>query len=416
MDSGPMTVRSFDVAVTGIGIATPAGSDIETFWSCLQQGLSVAKPIGRFATHDLPVRFACQVDLPADPPLIRLMDGVVTDLQTDFALWASQRAFTDARWQSSDPSRGAIILGASSAGGSVDLNALEVDTSQGERQPFPLPNATASCIAQALDLHGPTKTIATACASGANAIGEGMWLLRQGSADFVLAGAAESPISRLVIQGFSKLGALSARNDDPAAASRPFDCDRDGFVLGEGAAFLALERLDDARARSATVHAVLRGYGATTDAYHLVMPAPNGSIASECIVAALEDAMLPAQAISHVNAHGTATPLNDAAEAAALHRVFGKEAPPVTSIKGTIGHLGSAGGAVEAAAACLTISRGSIPPTANCRHPDPSLELDVVVDRPRAMSAGAVLSNSFGFGGHNACLIFVPPPQAASGS
>jgi 3-oxoacyl-[acyl-carrier-protein] synthase II len=255
---------------------------------------------------------------------------------------------------------------------------------------------------------GPNVCVATACAAGAHAVGEGARLIRDGSADVVLAGGSEAPISPIALVAFARMGALSARQDAPELASRPFDVDRDGFVIGEGGAFTVLERWDHAASRGARIWGEVAGYGRNADAYHVTAPAPGGAGAASCIQMALDDASLEPSDVSHVNAHGTSTPLNDAAEAEAIVKVFGEHEQPVTSIKGVTGHLIGAAGAAEAVASLLAVSNGLVPPTANHERTDPALDIDVVAGQPRAVASRPVLSTSFGFGGHNAALILSP--------
>jgi 3-oxoacyl-[acyl-carrier-protein] synthase II len=271
-----------------------------------------------------------------------------------------------------------------------------------------MPNAAAAAVSLKGGFRGPCLCIATACAAGAHAIGEGMRLLREGSADLVVAGGTEAPLTPWVLAGFAAAGALSTRSDEPSAASRPFDRYRDGFVMAEGAAVLVLERDADARARGATVHARLVGYGRNTDAHHMVAPPSDGRGAADCMHLALADAGAAPGDVAHVNAHGTSTVQNDAGEAAAIAAVFGMSSPPVTSVKGVLGHAIGAAGAIEALAAVLTLASRTVPPTANCTNPDPDLPIDVVTE-PRSLSDGLVVSNSFAFGGHNAVLVFDRP-------
>jgi len=232
--------------------------------------------------------------------------------------------------------------------------------------------------------------------------------MRDGSADIVLAGGTESGMTPISINAFHRLQALSTRSMAPESASRPFDRDRDGFVMGEGAAFCVLERPDRARARGARIHALLAGYGRNCDAYHLVMPPPDGRSEAVCMRLALEDAGVARADVAHVHAHGTSTPRNDGVEARAIRAVFGGSPPSVTSSKGVVGHLIAAAGAVGAVAAALTVGRGMAPPTANHQATDPAVELDVIAGQPRPVGRQAVVSNAFGFGGHNASLVFVP--------
>jgi 3-oxoacyl-[acyl-carrier-protein] synthase II len=266
-----------------------------------------------------------------------------------------------------------------------------------------MPNATAALVAMRHGWSGPNLCIATACAAGGHAVGEAFRMVRDGSADVMLAGGAESVISPVTIAAFARMGALSTREDAPALASRPFDVDRDGFVMGEGAAFLVLERWDRAEARGARIIGEILGYGRNADAFHLTAPAPGGGGAVGCMELALEDAGLAASEIGHVNAHGTSTPLNDAAEAEAITKVFGSV--PVTANKGVTGHLIGGAGAVEALASLLSLGAGVIPPVANHTATDPDCTIDVVFGAPRPHDGRAVVSNSFGFGGHNASLV-----------
>jgi 3-oxoacyl-[acyl-carrier-protein] synthase II len=271
--------------------------------------------------------------------------------------------------------------------------------------PMMMTNATAGLVSIQFGWTGPSLCITTACAAGANAIGEAGRLIREGSADVVLAGGVESSITPTAISAFARMGALSGRNDDPSAASRPFDAGRDGFVMGEGAAFLVLEEWDRAVARGATIVGELLGYGRNCDAHHITAPSPGGAGAVACMTAALDDARLAVSAVNHVNAHGTSTPLNDAAESEAITKVFGGSTPPVTSIKGVTGHLIGAAGAVEAVASLLSLRHGLVPPVANYTTPDPEITADIVNGSPRPIGDGVALSNSFGFGGHNASLV-----------
>jgi 3-oxoacyl-[acyl-carrier-protein] synthase II len=252
---------------------------------------------------------------------------------------------------------------------------------------------------------GPNLCVATACAAGGHALGEAYRLVRDGSAAVVLAGGTECAITPVALAAFGRMGALSGRSDDPTKASRPFDAGRDGFVMGEGAAFLVLEDWDRAVGRGARIHGEILGYGRNADAFHLTAPAPGGGGAVACMELALEDAGLEPGGIGHVNAHGTSTPLNDAAEAEAISKVFGAGAVPVTATKGVTGHLIGAAGAAEAVASLLALRHGLIPPVANHEVTDPELSVDVVAGEPRTHDGKPVLSNSFGFGGHNATLV-----------
>jgi 3-oxoacyl-[acyl-carrier-protein] synthase II len=271
-----------------------------------------------------------------------------------------------------------------------------------------MPNATAGVISMHFGWTGPALCVATACAAGTNAIGEGVRLIRDGSSDVVLAGGAEFPITPITIAAFARMGALSSRHDDPEGASRPFDADRDGFVIAEGGAFVVLETLERATARGAHIYGEVAGYGRNSDAYHITAPSPGGQGAAACMQQALDDAGLAPGAIGHVNAHGTSTELNDASEAEAVRKVFGDDPPVITSNKGSMGHMIAAAGAAEAVAALLSIRDGIVPPTANLEHVGDDIGLDVVAGAPREIGAKPVVSNSFGFGGHNATLVLIP--------
>jgi 3-oxoacyl-[acyl-carrier-protein] synthase II len=271
-----------------------------------------------------------------------------------------------------------------------------------------MPNATAALISMQFGWTGPNICVATACAAGAHAIGEGVRMIRDGSADLALAGGSEAAVCPIALSAFARMGALSTREIAPELASRPFDIDRDGFVIGEAGAFMVLERWDHAVSRGARIWGEVSGYGRNADAYHVTAPSPGGAGAASCIQTTLLDAALQPAGIAHVNAHGTSTPLNDAAEAEAIVKAFGEKAPPVTSIKGVTGHLIGAAGAAEAVASVLSICNGLAPPTANHERADPAIAIDVVAGEPRPIPAGPVLSTSFGFGGHNAALILSP--------
>jgi len=251
---------------------------------------------------------------------------------------------------------------------------------------------------------GPAFCVSTACAAGANAIGEGVRLVRDGTSDVVVAGGTEA-FTDITISAFARMGALSPRNDAPELASRPFDAARDGFVMGEGAAFVVLEPLERALARNATIYGLVTGYGRNADAYHITAPSPGGMGAAVCMQLAIDDAGLDVSDIGHINAHGTSTPLNDAAEGEAITKVFGGNAPPVTASKGVLGHMIGGAGAVEAIISLLSIRDSVIPPTANLDNLDEEIHLDVVAGEERAYEPAPVLSNSFGFGGHNATLV-----------
>ncbi|URN06099.1 beta-ketoacyl-[acyl-carrier-protein] synthase family protein [Actinomadura madurae] len=271
--------------------------------------------------------------------------------------------------------------------------------------PLIVPNMVAGHLAMEFGATGPNLVTATACASGATAIGVAMRLLQRGDCDVVIAGGTEAPVTPLLVAGFARMGALSRRTADPAAASRPFDAGRDGFVIGEGSGVLVLERAAAARARGARIRARLAGYGASADAHHMTAPDPEGTQVRRAVRDALAEAGAKPEDVGHVNAHGTSTPLNDAAEAAVVRDLFGG-APAVTSAKGVVGHSLGAAGAIEAALTVLAIEHATVPPTANHDEPDPKIDIDVVAGAPRARRIEVAVSHSFGFGGQNAVLVF----------
>ncbi len=327
---------------------------------------------------------------------------------------AAGLAGPDADADALDRARVAVVAGSGVGGLTTLEDQVRLHAERGPRRvsPFLVPmmmvNGPAALISIAHGFTGPSLCVATACATGANAIGEAARMLRDGSADVAVAGAAEASITPTAMAAFGRMGALSGRHDDPGTASRPFDVDRDGFVMGEGAGFLVLEHRSRAEARGATILGEVAGYGRTCDAHHITAPAEDGAGAAACVRLALADAGLDPGDVVHVNAHGTSTPLNDAAEARALAAVFGPRSVPVTSTKGVTGHLIGAAGAVEAAVALTSAAQGTVPPVAGTSEVDPALEVDVVVGGPRSVPVGPVLSTSFAFGGHNAALVLVP--------
>jgi 3-oxoacyl-[acyl-carrier-protein] synthase II len=397
-----------------MGAVTPAGCSPERLWDLLCTGASAAAPITAFDVSRHRVQFGCSVPGLDDACVLDRKEARRLDPFAQYALTAAISAYHDAGSPQPDPTRAAVLSGNIVGGRVTSDNEARNYWQQGPAKVHPLmplmtmPNTAPALIAIRLGWRGPAIAISTACASGTDAIGQAVQLLRAGRMDVVLAGGAEAAITPVALAGFTNLNAVSSRNDDPGRASRPFDVDRDGFVIGEGAGFVVLEREADARARGATPYAAVVGYGATADAFHLSMPPEDGAGAVECMSAALRDAGLQPADIAHVNAHGTSTPYNDRAEAAALQTVFGPDGPPVTSTKGAIGHLIGAAGAVELIATVLANRHGLVPPTANHEETDPDMKIDVVHGRPRPVTPGPALSNSFGFGGHNACLVVGP--------
>jgi 3-oxoacyl-[acyl-carrier-protein] synthase II len=400
----------FGAAITGIGLLTPAGIGVGANWERLASGVSCATTDEALA--GAPVDFSCRVPGFDADALLGGFEARQLARFVQLAVVAARQALSDAdldpaRW---DGARVGIVLGNSLGGLSAVEAQQEVLRTSGARRVSPLTipmsmvNMAAGYVAIDVGATGPSLVTATACASGATAIGTARELLRSGACDVVLAGGTESALTPLALAGLGRMGALSGRSGEPGAASRPFDAGRDGFVAAEGAAVLVLERVPDAEARGGRVHAVVRGYGAATDAHHATAPDPEGRGVERALRTALADAGLGPSAVDHVNAHGTSTPLGDVIEARVLRRVLG-DRPVVTSTKGVTGHALAASGAMEAAYTALALARRSVPPTANLTELDPRVELDVVTGAPRAAPIDVGVSTSLGFGGHNAALV-----------
>lgn len=405
-----------DVVITGLGVVTPIGIGVEAFWNGLVTGASGGSPIGSFDASDYPVRIAAEVKDFEPTKWIDAREVPRTDRFCQMGVAAACLAWEHAGLDDVDRARVGVVVGSGIGGLATIEEQHQALLKGGPRRVSPfmvprlMPNAAAAAIAMRFGVTAPNFSVASACATGAHAIGEALQLLRAGRADVVLAGGCEAAITPLSVAAFARMGALSTRNDDPERASRPFDKDRDGFVFGEGAGVLVLERAETATDRGAEPIAKLSGYGATSDAFHVTQPDPDGRGATKAMELALEDARLTPQDIDYVNAHGTSTPYNDRVETLAIKQALGNEAKriPVTSTKSQTGHLLGAAGAVEAAATALMLQRGTVPPTINLETPDPECDLDYVPDGPRDGRLGAALSNSFGFGGQNACLVLEP--------
>ncbi|MEV4567800.1 beta-ketoacyl-[acyl-carrier-protein] synthase family protein [Nonomuraea sp. NPDC049419] len=396
------------VAVTGLGVRTAAGNDLAGFWRTLVEGRSTARTITSFDAGELPVGFACQVPAFDPAPYVTGKEARRMDRATLLAVCAAADALADAGGPHVPPERRAVVTGTALGGTETSEAALLGGGQPGALYvPRTMPNASAAFVSMRHDILGPSLTVSTACASGGHTVGEGLRLLRDGSADLVVAGGTEACVSPTILLAFHRCGALSQRGHEPEHASRPFDASRDGFVLAEGAAFVVLERLDDAVRRGARVYAELAGYGRTSDAHHLTSPDPKGDGAERCLRQALADARLTPGDVAHVNAHGSGTVLNDVTEARVIARVFGPGQVPVTSTKSIVGHAIGAAGAIEAVVSVLTLHERLIHPTINLDVLDPECEVDVVRS-PRPLGAGAVVSTSFAFGGHNAGLVFTP--------
>jgi 3-oxoacyl-(acyl-carrier-protein) synthase len=401
------------VVVSGLGLVTPAGIGVEANWSRVCSGEPTAAADPELA--GLPVDFCCRVP-DFDPRLhVGGRQSWRLDRYSQFAVAAAREALADARLDTTvwDGARVAVVLGTAAGGiGSFERQHRRfLDGGYPMISPLLLPaylpNMAAGLLAITFGATGPNLTVATACASGAGAVGTALALLRAGLCDLALAGGAEAMVTRFAAAAYAKTGALSRRHEDVRGASRPFDADRDGFVLGEGAGVLLLERERDALARNVAPRAVLAGYGASADGYDQVAPHPEGAGAQSALRTALADAGAGPEEVDHVNAHGTGTRLNDRIEAAALRRVLGAGAA-VTSTKGVTGHTLGAAGAIEAAFTVLAVEHGIVPPCANLDRLDPQIDLDVVAGAPRKVGIELALSDSFGFGGNNAVLAFRP--------
>lgn len=403
------------VVVTGIGAITPIGNDIDTTWRALLQGVSGADAITAFDTDGFDVRFACEVKgfEPADHMDRRVAKHL--DRYAQLAVATAKMAVRDSGLEITPelaPHVGVVI--GSGIGGMATWEKQHttlMERGPNRVSPYLIPmlisDMAAGVASIELGARGPNMSVVTACASSANAIGEAAEMIRRGSATAMITGGAEATITALSIAGFASMKALSTRNDDPVHASRPFDRGRDGFVMGEGSGIVVLENYDHARARGAHIYGELLGYGATGDAYHMTAPDPDGKGAILAMERALQQAGLSPEAISYINAHGTSTPANDRIESMAIHQVFGNAAArvPVSSTKSMTGHLLGAGGAVELIFCLLAMRDKVVPATINYSEPDPECALDCVPNEPRAMSVTTAMSNSFGFGGHNACLV-----------
>jgi 3-oxoacyl-[acyl-carrier-protein] synthase II len=403
------------VVVTGLGCLSPLGNDVETTWRNLVAGKSGVSKISRFDTSVFKTKIAAELKGFDGKALFGRKDARRMDLVTQYALAATQQAVDDSGLEITDDNRDRIgvVCGTGIGGVETLYENTKVFITRGPSRvspfmvPMMLPDSAPGMIAIQFGVRGPNLAVVTACASGTNAVGESAEMIRRGQADVILVGGTEAGIIPIAIAGMSVMGALSSRNDDPESASRPFDADRDGFVMGEGAAVLVLESLEHAQSRGAKIVAVLSGYGATNDAFHISAPAENGAGAALCMAAALEQANLKPGDIGYINAHGTSTPLNDKSETAAIKTVFGEGAyeVPVSSSKSMTGHLLGAAGTLEALFCTKVFQEEILPPTINYTTPDPDCDLDYVPNEPRKARVDHIMSNSFGFGGHNATII-----------
>ena len=401
--------------ITGLGVISPIGIGRENFWAALIAGKNGISRITRFDPTDYPCQVAGEVDDFNPDDFIDKKEAKRMDRYTQFAVGAARLAVEDAKLdlEAVDHNRFGVFIG-SGIGGMETLHEQYkrlFDKGPSRISPFFIPmmiaNLAAGQVAIDFKIHGPASCIVTACASGTDCIGDALRVIQRGDADLMLAGGAEAAISPAGVAGFCSMKALCFdHNDDPAHASRPFDKSRSGFVMGEGAGIVLIENLEHARKRGAHIYAELSGYGRTADAYHITSPAPHGEFQGLCMKHALDDAKLQPEQIDYVNAHGTSTHLNDACETEAIKTVFGDHAKKlaVSSIKSMTGHLLGAAGGIECIATALTIERGIIPPTINYETPDDGLDLDYVPNQAREQKVDRAISNSFGFGGQNACI------------
>ncbi|HEX2155245.1 MAG TPA: beta-ketoacyl-ACP synthase II [Acidimicrobiia bacterium] len=405
------------VVVTGMGAITPVGIGVEAFWSGLLAGQSGGGPITLFDASQHRTRIAAEVSDydPEDHFETRELRRI--DRYTQFFLVAVREALAHAalEYEEGDPAadRAGVVVGAGFGGMQSFIDEIDLLRERGPGRVTPtgvpkiIPNIAAGMASIEHNLLGPVTCVVTACSASANAIGDGAELIRRGAADVVVAGGSEAAITDFGVASFGQARALSTRNDDPTRASRPFDRDRDGFLMGEGGAALVLEERDQAIARGAELLAEVTGYGMSADAYHITLPRPGGHGAARAMTLALEDAGIGPEDVGYINAHGTSTEANDATETAAIHLSFGETARhvPVSSTKSMTGHVLGGAGAVEAIACIEAIRHGVLPPTINYETPDPECDLDYVPNEAREADVAHAVSNSFGFGGHNVSLV-----------
>jgi beta-ketoacyl-acyl-carrier-protein synthase II len=402
------------VVVTGVGAVTPIGNTAREFWENALKGVSGARPITHFDASRHAVRFAAEVQdfdpsQCGDRKEVRKMDRF-TQYGMAAALMAVEDAGLSINGTGSD--RVGVLVG-SGIGGIETLekqNQILLEKGPSRISPFFVPmmivNMATGMVSMRLGAKGPSNSTVTACASGANAIGDAFRIIRYGAAEVMIAGGAEAPVTPLAVGGFASMKALSTRNDEPEKASRPFDADRNGFVIGEGAGIVVLEELEHAKARGARIYCEIVGYGCTSDAHHMTAPAPDGEGAARSMKAAIAEAGVPPESVGYINAHGTSTPLNDKFETTAIKSVFGEHARKlaISSTKSMTGHLLGAAGGIEFIVLAFAHREGKVPPTINYETPDPECDLDYVPNEAREIELEVALSNSLGFGGHNVTL------------
>jgi 3-oxoacyl-[acyl-carrier-protein] synthase II len=404
------------VVVTGVGAVTPLGLTAASTWDGLVSGRSGVGAITLFAADDFPVRIAAEVPGFTPESVFGKRRARHLDRVTQLALVATAEALEASKLNiGADSDRVGVIFGTGVGGIQSFEDGAGLLAERGPEWvspytlPMMIPNMAAGEVAMAWGIRGYSSCTSTACAASAQAIGEGLDLIRAGRADAMVCGGSEAPITRVGIAGFAAMKALSTRNHDPTGASRPFDAGRDGFVMGEGAAVLVLEEREAAVRRGAPILAELAGYAATSDAYHMTQPHPEADGAVRAMRLACQDAGLSAEAVDYVNAHGTSTPPNDRVETLALKRFFGEKVPPVSSSKSMTGHTLGAAGALESVVCIQALNHQTLPPTINQDQPDADCDLDYVANLARPASVDVAMTNSFAFGGHNATLIFRRP-------
>uniref|UniRef100_A0A385I0J1 3-oxoacyl-[acyl-carrier-protein] synthase n=1 Tax=Paulinella micropora TaxID=1928728 RepID=A0A385I0J1_9EUKA len=404
------------VVVTGLGAVTPIGNTVFDYWKGLSTAQNGVQPITLFDSTHHSCHFAAEVKEFDITSILELKDSKRWDRFCQFGVVAARQAVNDAHLiiNESNASRIGIAIGSGVGGLLMMETQVQVLNERGPERvspfcvPMMIPNMVTGLAAITLGAKGPSISTSTACAAGSNAIGDAFRLLQLGKADVMICGGAESAITPLALAGFASAKALSLRNDNPSAASRPFDAERNGFVIGEGAGMLVLETFEHAKNRDANIMAEIVGYGTTCDAYHITSPAPEGIGGAKAIKLALNDGQLLAEEVDYINAHGTSTIINDRNETAAIKSALGRHAYeiPVSSTKSMTGHLLGGSGGIEAVACILAIKHNLVPPTINYESQDPDCDLDYVPNQARELKLNIALSNSFGFGGHNVCLAF----------
>ena len=404
------------VVVTGLGLVTPCGNDVPTTWSAMMNGENGADYIKKFDPEKFSVRFACEVKNFDPLSYLEKKEARRMGAFTHFAIAAADEAVKDSGLKIDDSN--AEMVGTYISSGIGDFWAIEreheklLKSGPDRVSPFFIVSAIVNLASGNVSIRhgakGPNSATATACSAGAHAIGDSFRLIERGDADAMICGGAESAITPMSVAGFASMRALSTRNDDPKRASRPFDAERDGFVIGEGSGIMILEELEFAKARGARIYAEIAGYGMSGDAFHVTMPDETGSGAIRVMERAIKDAGITPDQIGYINAHGTSTPYNDKFETLAIRKVFGEHADKlaVSSTKSMTGHALGAAGGIEAVFSVLAIHENKLPPTINYEFPDPDCDLDYIPNVAREAKVDHVLSNSFGFGGTNACLIF----------